>query len=170
MPFISLRCITGNTGKRLSCSRMHYSRKQATVWAFVKIVIYLVLCYVGVHTCIYSQHDQQLQMTGRNTIVDTTKCNEKLHLFLKHTYLVDSDTFIHSFRLFLQRIFKSSTTQRRSRHSTDTVPEFHAEAPQANVSERLASGPYVAVRAGVEPMTFRTKGVDSTNTPPSPDT
>src|SRR6218665_120444 len=45
----------------------------------------------------------------------------------------------------------STTTQRRSRHSTDTVPEFHAEAPQATVSEGLAQGPYVAARAGVEP-------------------
>jgi len=29
---------------------------------------------------------------------------------------------------------ESTTTKRRSRHSTDTVPEFHAEAPQAIVS------------------------------------
>src|SRR6218665_1907644 len=35
---------------------------------------------------------------------------------------------IHSFWLFLQRLFKSNTTQRRSRHSTDTMSEFHAEA------------------------------------------
>src|SRR6218665_3202515 len=39
-----------------------------------------------------------------------------------------------------------------------SVPEFHAGAPQANVSEGLAQGPYVAARAGVEPMTLRTKG------------
>jgi len=31
----------------------------------------------------------------------------------------------------------------------DTVPAFHAEAPQATVSEELAQGPYVATRAGV---------------------
>ena len=43
------------------------------------------------------------------------------------------------------------------------VPEFHAE-----VSEGLAQGPYVAARAGVEPMTLRTKDVDSTNAPPTP--
>jgi len=30
------------------------------------------------------------------------------------------------------------------------------------VSEGLAQGPYVAARAGVEPMTLRTKGVDAT--------
>ena len=50
----------------------------------------------------------------------------------------------------------------------DTLPEFHAEAPQATVSEGLSQGPYVAARAGVEPMTLRTKGVDSTNAPPTP--
>ena len=43
------------------------------------------------------------------------------------------------------------------------MPEFHVEAPQATVSEGLAQGPYVAARAGVEPMTLRTKGVDSTS-------
>ena len=50
----------------------------------------------------------------------------------------------------------------------DTVPEFHTEAPQATVSERLAQSPYVAARAGFEPMTLRTKGVDSTKAPPRP--
>src|SRR6218665_1852787 len=60
------------------------------------------------------------------------------------------------------------TTRRRSRHSTDTVPEFHAEAPQATVSEGLAQGPYVAARLGVQPMTIQTKGVDSTSAPPRP--
>ena len=36
------------------------------------------------------------------------------------------------------------------------------------MSEGLAHGPYVAARAEVEPMTLRTKGVDSTNAPPTP--
>ena len=45
------------------------------------------------------------------------------------------------------------------------MPEFHAEAPQTTVSEGLAEGPYVAARAGVEPMTLRTKDVYSTNAP-----
>src|SRR6218665_1543729 len=76
--------------------------------------------------------------------------------------------FIHSLRLFLLRLFKFNTTQRRSQHSTDTVPEFHAEAPQAIVSEGLAQIPYVGARAGVEPMTLQTKGADSTNVPPCP--
>ena len=49
---------------------------------------------------------------------------------------------IHSFRLFLQRLFKSTTTtQRRSR--LYTVSEFQAEAPQATASELLAQGPCV---------------------------
>src|SRR6218665_983109 len=60
------------------------------------------------------------------------------------------------------------TTQRRSRHSTDTVPEFQTEAPQATVSEGLAQGLYVAVRDGVESMTLWAKSVDSTNAPQTP--
>src|SRR6218665_188449 len=41
------------------------------------------------------------------------------------------------------------------------VSEFHAEAPQATVSEGLAKGPYVAARVGFEPTTIRMKGVES---------
>ena len=48
------------------------------------------------------------------------------------------------------------------------MPEFHAEAQQATVSEGLAQGPYAAARAGVEPITPRTKGIDSTKAPPHP--
>src|SRR6218665_1218646 len=59
-------------------------------------------------------------------------------------------------------------TQRCSRQSTDTVSEFHSEAPQATVSEGLAQSPYVAARAGLEPTTLRRKGADSTNEPPRP--
>src|SRR6218665_1808829 len=43
------------------------------------------------------------------------------------------------------------------------VSEFHAEAPQATVSEGLAKGPYVAARVGFEPTTIRMKGVESNN-------
>ena len=39
---------------------------------------------------------------------------------------------------------------------------FHTEAPQA-LSEGLAQGLYVAARAGFEPTTFQTKGVESNN-------
>jgi len=42
------------------------------------------------------------------------------------------------------------------------VPEFHAKAPQATVSEGLAQGPYMAARAGFELTTLRLKGIDST--------
>ena len=35
------------------------------------------------------------------------------------------------------------------------MSEYHAEALQATVSEGLAQGAYVAVRAGFEPMTLR---------------
>jgi len=40
------------------------------------------------------------------------------------------------------------------------VPEFHAEEPQATANEGLAQGPYAAARAGFEPTTLRTIGVD----------
>ena len=54
----------------------------------------------------------------------------------------------------------------RSRHSTDTVLEFHATAPQATASEGLAKGPYVAARAGFEPTTLWMKvDVPSNETP-----
>src|SRR6218665_447425 len=81
----------------------------------------------------------------------------------------NGNSFIHSF-IYSGYFYSASssplcTTQRRSRHSTDTVPEFHAEAPQATVSEILDQGPYLASRAGVEPITLRMKGVDSTNAP-----
>ena len=48
------------------------------------------------------------------------------------------------------------------------MPEFHAEAPQATVSEGLAQSPYIPAKAGVEPMTLRIKGIDSTNVPHTP--
>ena len=43
---------------------------------------------------------------------------------------------------------------------------YCAGVSQATVSEGLAQGPYVAAR--VEPMTLRTKGIDSTNAPSCP--
>src|SRR6218665_2567736 len=92
-----------------------------------------------------------------------------LAIYISTRLLVDIHSFIYSF-IHTGYFYSASwtpytTTQRRSRHSTDTVPEFHAEAPQATVSEELAQGPYLAARAGDEPMTPRTKGVDSTNAP-----
>ena len=45
---------------------------------------------------------------------------------------------------------------------------LHAEALQATVSEELAQGSYVAARAGFEPTTLRSKGIDSIYAPTRP--
>src|SRR6218665_1004349 len=45
---------------------------------------------------------------------------------------------------------------------------LHAEALQAIAGKGLAQGPYMAARAGFEPMTLRSNGVVSTNAPPCP--
>src|SRR6218665_685758 len=62
---------------------------------------------------------------------------------------------VHSFRPFPERLIKSATTQKRSRHSTDTVPQFQAKSPQETASKGLVQGPYVAARAGFEPTTLQ---------------
>ena|SRR6218665_1243793 len=74
--------------------------------------------------------------------------------------------FIHSDHFYSAS--SSPLLLRGAPDSTDTVPEFHTEAPQATVSEGLARGPYMVARAVVELMTLRTKGVDSTNAPHTP--
>ena len=48
------------------------------------------------------------------------------------------------------------------------MSEFHAKAPQATASERLAQGLYVVARAGFETKTLRSTDIDSTNEPPRP--
>src|SRR6218665_1410987 len=63
--------------------------------------------------------------------------------------------------------YRASSSPLLLRSAPDTVPEFHVEAPQTTVSEGLTKGRYVAARAGVEPMTLRTKGGDSINAPPT---
>src|SRR6218665_3967239 len=65
-------------------------------------------------------------------------------------------------RPFLWRPFKSTNTQRRSRHSTDTVSEFHAEAPQANESEGVAKIPTWRLERDSNPRSF---GRKATNLP-----
>ena len=50
----------------------------------------------------------------------------------------------------------------------DTVSDFYSETLQATVSEGIAQGPYVAARAGFEPTTLRSKGIDSAKAPPRP--
>src|SRR6218665_2166485 len=78
-----------------------------------------------------------------------------------------NDAFIHLgyFYSASSGLYYSETLQTQHGKS---VPEFHAEAPQATVSKGLAQDPYVAARAGVKPKTLRTKGVDSTKVPPHP--
>ena len=79
-------------------------------------------------------------------------------------------SFIHSFRHpgYFYSASSSPLLLRGTPDSTDTVLEFHAEAPQAIASEGLAQGPYMVARAGFEPTTLRTKGNESTNELPCP--
>src|SRR6218665_1695933 len=73
------------------------------------------------------------------------------------------DSLIHSGHFY-------SSSSSLLRQSTGTVPESHAEAPQAIANERGAQDPYVAARAEFELTTLRSKGLDSTNAPPRPTT
>ena len=95
-----------------------------------------------------------------------------IHSFVNlsiHSYIFSfTRSSVRSFRPFLLRLFKSTIAQKRSRHSTDTVPEFHDEAPQATASEGLVQGPYVSARAGFDSTTLRLEGIDSTKAPPRP--
>ena len=85
---------------------------------------------------------------------------------------------INSFNSFIQAIctapLQSTTTQRRSPHSTDTASEFHDKAPQAFPSEVLAQGSYVVAWARFKPTNLRTNlpmnhhAPQSTNEPPCP--
>src|SRR6218665_3282829 len=77
-------------------------------------------------------------------------------------------SFIHSFWPFLQRPFKSSTTQRRSQLHHGYCIGVSRRSAQATVGKGLAQGRYVAARAGVEPTTLRLKAIDSTKAPPCP--
>ena len=56
--------------------------------------------------------------------------------------------------------------QKRSRPQQLTMcRSLHAEALQATACEGLAHGSYLAAKAGFEPATLRSKGVDSTKAP-----
>ena len=86
--------------------------------------------------------------------------------------LIENYEAIHSF-IHSGHFYSASSSPLLLRGSpdtarADTVSEFLAEAPQAIASEELPQGPYVAARAGVDPTTLRTIGVDSTNEPPRP--
>jgi len=67
--------------------------------------------------------------------------NRPLIVFLHHVFI---HSFIHS-GYFYHASSKSSTTQGRSWHSTDTVPKFHDKEPQATVSEGLPKVPTYSV-------------------------
>ena len=79
-----------------------------------------------------------------------------------------SNKFFHSFWSFLQRLFKSTTTQRRSRLQHGYCIGVSCRSAQATVSKGLAQGPYVAARARVEPTTLQLGVIDLTNPPPRP--
>ena len=49
----------------------------------------------------------------------------------------------------------------------DTVSEF-TRRRVTTASEGLVQGAYVAVRAGIEPASLRSKNIDPANTPPRP--
>src|SRR6218665_4073687 len=77
-------------------------------------------------------------------------------------------SFIHPFRPFLQRPFKSSTTQRRSLLQHGYCIGVSRRRAQATAGKELSQGPYVTARAGVEPTTLRLKEIDSTKAPSRP--
>src|SRR6218665_2200104 len=79
-----------------------------------------------------------------------------------------SASFIHSFRPFLWRPFKPSTTQRRSRLQHGYCIGVSRRSAQATAGKGLAQGPYMAARAGVEPTTLWLRVIASTNAPPCP--
>src|SRR6218665_2507947 len=87
---------------------------------------------------------------------------------VKIDYIAFIKWSLHSF-IHFGHIYSASSSPVLLRgapdYSTDTVSEFHAEASQATVSEGPAQGPYVAARAGFEPGTLRSTGIDSTNVP-----
>src|SRR6218665_1001016 len=77
-------------------------------------------------------------------------------------------SFMHSFRTFLWRPFKSSTTQRCSRLQHGYCIGVSRRSAQATVGKGLAQGPYMAAREGLEPTPLRLKAIDSTKAPLSP--
>src|SRR6218665_213231 len=67
-----------------------------------------------------------------------------------------SSSFIHSgyFYIASSNPLLLRGARPESRHSTDTVSEFHADAPQTVASKGLVQGPDVAVRAVSHPRPF----------------
>src|SRR6218665_2722385 len=90
------------------------------------------------------------------------------HGFLSYGTLSYGSPSFHSFWPFLQRPFKSSTTQRRFRLQHGYCIGVSRQSAQVTVGKGLAQGPYMAARAGVEPTTLRLTAIDSTKAPPCP--
>src|SRR6218665_1943273 len=65
-------------------------------------------------------------------------------------------------------LLTASAFQKRSRpQQLTTCRSLHATG-NSTAHEGLAQGPYAAAKAGFEPSTFRSKGIDSINAPPCP--
>jgi len=105
--------------------------------------------------------------TPMSIIIFATKASTRtiaysfIHSFIHSFIRSYIQIFIHLFRLYLWRLFKSTSTLRRSRHSLGAVSEFHAEAPQATASKELAQDPYMymyeVARVGFKSATFGRK-------------
>src|SRR6218665_2505390 len=82
-----------------------------------------------------------------------------------------SNEFIHSF-IHSGHFYSAPSSPLPLRgapdYSTGTVSEFHAEAHRQRAGKKLAQGPYVTARAGVEPTTLRLRVIASTNAPSRP--
>src|SRR6218665_3026667 len=70
--------------------------------------------------------------------------------------------------IYIFIMFKSSTTQRRSRIQHGYHIGVSRRSAQATAGKGLAQGSYLAARAGVEPTTLRLKVIASINAPPRP--
>src|SRR6218665_2703118 len=80
----------------------------------------------------------------------------------------DSLRHFISFRAFLYRPFKSSTTQMRSRLQRGYCIGVSRRSAQATAGKGHAQGPYVAARGGFDPTALRLKVIVSTKAPPRP--
>src|SRR6218665_2731474 len=95
---------------------------------------------------------------------------------LSHWLLITLHSFIHRtlycIVLYLSisiALLTASAFQKHSRpQQLALCRSLHAKELQASASEGLAQALYVAARAGFEPMTLRSKGIDTTNAPPCP--
>ena len=72
---------------------------------------------------------------------------------------------IHSF-IHLDHFYSASSSSLLLRGAPDTARILCINFTPKR--QGLAQGPYMAARTGVEPMTLRAKGVDSTNAPHMP--